>query len=498
MLLDHTGRPITTTATATRPHEGATTGRLGTWGLSSSGPTAALTGSIPALRSRARDLYRNNPLVSGGVDSLISNLVGTDISPQWQLDNQEQRRELQQLWRDSCPELDYYGYADFYGLEDTVARAMVIDGEALARLVSLPPSSTNAVPLQVQLIEADHLDLANNGFADNGNEVRFGIEWSGGRPVAYHLLNEHPGESFLTAGDAATTTRVPATDICHVYRPMRPGQARGGSWLASIIVKLHEIDQYDDAEVVRKKVAALWGGFIYSDAPMLPGDVGGQQTGAQTAAVTEITLEAGTFPVLGPGQRVDFSQTADVGANYKDFLRIQFLMIARGLNITYEQLTGDLAGVTYSSIRAGLIEFRRLVEQIQQRTLVYQFCRPIIDRWIRTAVLAGRLTTISADDYLADPRRYHRVSWHPDGWDYVDPVKDRLAEQLDVRNGFDSRTAVIARRGGDRAEVDRLQAAERADAAALGLVHDSDPAQTSKAGTAQKTEDATISAALKE
>jgi capsid protein len=49
-------------------------------------------------------------------------------------------------------------------------------------------------------------------------------------------------------------------------------------------------------------------------------------------------------------------------ASYAEFLRMQFRAVAAAMGITYEQLTGDLTGVNYSSIRAGLLEFRRRCE----------------------------------------------------------------------------------------------------------------------------------------
>ena len=39
-------------------------------------------------------------------------------------------------------------------------------------------------------------------------------------------------------------------------RHCRPGQHRGQPWLTQVLVKLYELDQYDDAELVRKKLAA--------------------------------------------------------------------------------------------------------------------------------------------------------------------------------------------------------------------------------------------------
>jgi hypothetical protein len=94
-ILDYNGNPYPSVASMEgESYEGATTGRLGDWGLNLGGPTSSLYNSIVTLRGRARDSYRNTPLARGGVDSFVSNLVGTDISPRWQLDNDDQREEL--------------------------------------------------------------------------------------------------------------------------------------------------------------------------------------------------------------------------------------------------------------------------------------------------------------------------------------------------------------------------------------------------------------------
>lgn len=504
IILDHTGQPFPPSASmeAGPSYEGATTGRLGEWGLNIGGPTNTLYNSITTLRGRSRDAYRNNPLARGGIDSFVSNLVGTDISPRWQLDNAEQKEELQELWNYSAAEMDFYGTTDFYGQEEAVCRSMITDGEVLGRMVDVPndyilPSGDKIlVPMQVQLLEADHLDPAYNDISPSGNEIRYGIEWKNSRRHAYWLEQEHPGEAFLT-GKSMSRVPVPAKDITHVFRPLRPGQARGASWLSPVLVKLREIDLYDDAEVVRKKAAALWGGFVYSDAPMHGRNVGAQVTGTNNGQQS-IRLEPGTFPVLKNGMKVEFSKTADVGNNYRDFLRVQFSMIARGLGITYEQLTGDLAGVTFSSIRAGLIEFRRLCETIQHRTIIFQFCRPVVNRWIRTAVLNRVTTTISIKEYLANPRRFQQVEWQADGFDYVDPVKDRIADALDVRHGFNSRTAIVSKRGRDSERVDKENKADSDRAESHGLVYDSDPGQTTQSGALQKVEETTIANSLKD
>lgn len=488
-VVDHRGNLI---PSAALDYEAADTGRrMSFWGLSGSGPNASISGASASLRYRSRTLRRNNPLVSGGIDSLVANMVGTDISPRWDLEDNAQKEEIQDVWSFSLEEMDYYGVANFYGLQEQTAAAMITDGECLGRMVTRDPEDSGLlVPFQVQLLEADHLDLTYNDFYKNGNEIRHSIEWQkGGGRSAYHIWSEHPGENFLTSTNRIRQ-RIPAADMVHVFRPLRPGQQRGSTFLSSLITKLHEIDQYDDAEVVRKKAAAMWGGFFVQKNTAMPNGLPGAQAqqGTTVAGPKNLAMEPGTYRRLPVGWEVQFSEPADVGANYEIFMKTQFRMVARGLGITYEQLTGDLTDVNFSSIRAGLIEFRRLCEMVRERTLVSQFCRPIVNRWFHTAVLAGVFKTVSLADYLANPRKYQRITFMPDAWDYTSPVDDRIAEQMDIRNGLDSRGAIVGRRGMDVEKLDKEIAEDNARTDRLGIVLDSDPRHTAKSGKIQSAE----------
>jgi len=492
MILDHRGNPTSSTITqdvGPLYEAGSTSDRMGYWGLSGSGPNAG-QGGLVAVRKRTRQLERNDPNVKGAVDSFVSNMVGAAITPEWQLENKEQKKELKSLWDDSQNQLDYMGYTNFYGQQELAARSMVRDGESLAVVHELPPSVKRYVPIQFQLLEADHLDPAYNDISPDGNEIRHSIEFVKGRPVKYWLYDDHPGENYLTSS-CGKRTPVDRDDLFHVFRLTRAGQCRGLGFFSTVITKLHDINVYDDAEVLRKKLTTLWGGFIYQDGALDPTNLGGKP-GSKVNGTQSIELKAGTFPVLRNGMKIAFNETVDVGNNYKDFMRVQFRIIARGIGITYEQLTGDLEGVNYTSLRAGLIEFRRLCETIVARTLVFQFCRPAVDRWIRCAVLNGALQTITPAQYLANVREFHRVDWHPHGWAFTDPVKDRVAELMDVRSGLDSRRKQAARRNRSVENIDQENAEDMQRAIALELAYDCYPGQTNQAGTIQKIQEKTI------
>lgn len=496
-ILDQHGRPYPS-ATYTGGFEGATSGdRLAAWGLSAMGPNAAMEHSLGSLRSRQAELVRNNPLAGGGVDTIVANMVGRGIRPLFNFKDPDLLARVQDLWFDSVDEADADGVASFYGLQAIVAGAMCNSGEAFAVFSYPRPSDDLAVPLQVRVFEGAQLDETYTQQTPEGNDIRMGIELDGnGRRVRYHFFKHHPGEPYFT--NSFEKQPVPAAEVMHVFRPLRPGQLRGLPWFHNIILKLHEIDQCVDAELVRRKTTTMFGGFIQQTAaggffpgpggPMTPGGPPGNMLGHQkgtTHAAPVIELRPGTFPKLPVGWEVKFAQPTDVGGNYTAWMVQQLRDVAKGMGITYEQLTGDLAGVTYTSIRAGLLDFRRRLEQWIAMTLVFQFCRVFARRWLDMAVLSGALRI---PDYSARRREYRRIEWQPDGWDWVDPVKDARAALMEVRAGFNSRQRVIARRHGvDAEDIDAEIAEDNRRADAAGLVLDSDPRQTTSGGIYQDT-----------
>ncbi|MBL0422589.1 phage portal protein [Ramlibacter sp. AW1] len=466
-------------------HEAAGRGRRSlAWTPGNPGAVAALLATNTELRSKSRDLVRRNAWAQAGIEAFVANAVGTGIKPQSLSSDERFKTEVQALWRDWTEEADAAGQTDFYGLQALACRAMLEGGECLIRLRPRRPEDGLVVPLQLQVLEPEHLPMHLNTDLESGNAVRSGIEFDAlGRRVAYHLYRSHPDDGRLapmSGQGGLETVRVDAREIIHLYRVLRPGQIRGEPWLSRALVKLNELDQYDDAELVRKKTAAMFAGFVTRQNPEdnLMGEGAADATGAALAG-----LEPGTMQILEPGEDIKFSDPADVGGSYAEFLRTQFRAVAAALGITYEQLTGDLTGVNYSSIRAGLLEFRRRCEVIQHSVLVHQLCRPVWAAWMKQAVLAGAIEAPGfARGSAARRRQYLQVKWIPQGWQWVDPQKEFKAMLTAIRAGVMSRSEAISANGYDAEDVDREIAADNARADALGLIFDSDPRRTSRSG----------------
>lgn len=437
-----------------------------------------LAESGETLRARARQLCRENPYASNAASAFQASAVGAGIKPSSLIADPDKKRSVQQAWTIWTDECDADGITDFYGLQALVARALFEAGECFVQFVDVKPGPDVTVPLKLRLLESEMLDLSYNLPLPDGRSIRNGIEFdAAGRRVAYHFWAQHPGEYTLPIRDM-TRVVVPASEVLHIFEPLRPGQMRGQPKLTPAMIRLYLLDQYDDAELERKKVAALFAGFITKRAPedeapiaTLPQGGGPGQPPLPPAQpdVGVAQLEPGTIQVLLEGEDIKFSTPAEVGGSYEAFMWRQLLAIASACGLTYAGVTGDASKSNYSSSRETKVTERRRLDQFQHMVLVFQLCRPIWLRWFRTAVLAKAIAGVSASEYQRARATVLAVKWIPPKWDWVDPLKDRTAEKLAVDAGFKSRSDVIEAEGYDPEEVDERIAADRKREQELGL-----------------------------
>ncbi len=423
----------------------------------------------PQLLARARELVVTNGYAANACEAFAANLVGDGIKPSSLIEDADLRDRIQRLWLAWTDEADANGLTDFYGLQAMVAREMFVAGECFVRLRPRRPEDGLLVPLQVQLLQSEMLPFDKTETAANGNRIRCGIEFDAiGRRVAYHFRRRHPGDSTDQGEVIPETVRVSAEDVLHVFRPIDAGQIRGLPHVAPAMVRLFLLDQYDDAELDRKKTAAMFAGFITKTAPeeQLMGEVEAGDDGTGIAS-----LEPGTLQVLLPGEDVKFSSPADVGGGYEAFQYRTLLSITASVGLPYHLVTGDVRQANYSSLRAELVEFRRRVGQLQHGVIAHQFCRPIWRRWLETAVLSGALELGDLDTALP-------VQWIPPRWDWVDPLKDIQAQLLAIEAGLLSRRKAVEATGYDIEEIDRENAADRDRAVELGLNYRASPGET--------------------
>ena len=433
-----------------RSYDGAKTGRrTGGWTTGSTSADSEIAPALNKLRDRSRDLVRNNPYGARAASIFCSNIVGTGLIAKVP--------KAQDVWDTWCRQCDADGMIDFYGIQALVVRTLFEAGECLIRYRVRRPEDGMAVPLSLQVLEPDFLDSAKTGATSGGGYIRDGIEYNGiGQRVAYYIFNQHPGDNGK-GGKALSTSRVPAEDVLHIFERHRPGQNRGVPRLASAMLRMRDLDDYEEAELVRKGIESCFAAFVTTEED-------GQTLGAASVAESGVRVEsmaAGMVQYLKPGQDITFGAPQSSG-DYGAYTRTQLRAIAAGVGLTYEQLTGDLSGVNYSSIRAGMVEFHRTVDALQWLTLVPMMLDPIYRRW---AVMAKSLRAVAEDTP-------ETVRWTPPRRQWVDPLKDVNAARNEISAGITSLSETIRGRGEDPEKVFAEIAEERARMDELGIVSD--------------------------
>jgi lambda family phage portal protein len=421
--------------------------------------------------ARSRYLALNNPYAIAAKETFVSALVGDGIKPSKVSVTAEEKKKLAEVFADWAPYADADGVLDFYGLQTLAAGELFEAGECFAVFDEPATSEDGIVPLAIRLYQSEMLPYWETTVnVAGGNRVEMGIEFdANNRRVAYHFLQRHPGD-FQTPPAGLGTIRIPAERVMHLYRPIRVGQIRGIPHTLAGMVTLAMMDLYDDAELERKRTTALFAGFITSEdtdddeSPLgALSTVGSLVGGVPGSGNPSITLEPGVMVPLGPGEDVTFSNPADLGNSYEPFQYRMLLRAAAGFGVPYSSFTGDMRQVNYSSMRAGLLDFRRRVTAMQKAIMIQGFCRPFWNQFIKVATAQG-LAPWTAAAYATDKPLYHRVKWLPPKFDWVDPLKDIQAEKAAVDEGFKARSDVIEEGGDDpeatdeRIHADRLRA----------------------------------------
>lgn len=439
--------------------------RAANWRRTRNDANNELSPSVQArLREVSRDLVRNNPWAHRALHAWANNLVGTGITFQVYRNGKvdDKLNALARSFFDTTA-CDANGMLDLYGLQLQAAKSIVEGGAVLARRRWRRASDGLPVPFQIQLLEPDYLDPGKNGAlnmrAANGPYAINGIEFSPlGKREAYWLYSGHPGGLRATNG----STRVPAADVIHCYRADRIEQEHGATWFAPVIAKLADFADYDDAQLMRQKIAACFSVFKISDEEGIETSLS-----ADSAEVEE--LEPGLIHDLKPGQDIKFASPPGVDG-FGDYSKVSLQAVATGLNLPYFVLTGDLSAFNFSSGRMGWLEFQRSLSALQWSMFIPQFCRGL-ERWFLQALA---IQGVNVDGVS--------MEWTPPRREMISPETEIPAIRDAIRSGQMTISEAAKARGID---PDVFFAEWKADAEkldALELIFDSDPRRVTAVG----------------
>lgn len=451
-------------------YDGATFGRRATgWKRRTSDANAELNPRVmSALRGIARQMVRNNPYAASGVRGLANYMVGTGITFQVYRDGVVDL-ELTKLAREhfDSTKCDAEGRNNFYGLQLIGARAIVEGGAVLIRRRWRRAKDRLPVPFQLQLLEPDYIDMSKQGPTAAGGHQVFGIEFDVlGARSGYWLYSGHPG---ATAYNAIQSKLVPAHDVAHCFRVDRPEQQHGATWFAPVILRMNDFADYEDAQLVRQKLAACFVAFRIGAA----GDDTPPETDSNGTPIEQDPLldqlEPGIIEDLDPEADVKFANPPSV-EGYGEYSSVTQHGIATGLGLPYEVLTGDMKDVSFISGRLRRLDFRRDVQTWQWQMLIPQLCEPAGQWFLEAAEMQGIDVTGC------------KFKWTPPKFEMMDPANEVPAIRDAIRSGQQTISGAAEERGEDPDVFLEQWAADAKKLDDLGLIFDSDPRKVTQVG----------------
>ena len=458
-------------------YDAAGTGRrIRGWTPPNSGPQAATQG-LELLRSRALDSTRNDWAAESSVQKWTTTLVGVGITPRFK--NEADGKAFEAF----SPAADADGVLDYHGLVALGVRTWLDGGEAFVRRRDRSLSSPLPAPVQFQLLEGHFLPVFDTddwrGLPVD-HTIRQGIErnrW--GRRTAYWFYGEHPGDKPASRKpDSRELIRVPASEVSHLFEPKRPGQLRGVTSLASVLVRLRAALNFEDAVLDRQLLANLFTMFITREMP-------GKLEDIEFDPVTGLPLfygkdgqpiaglEPGISQTLNPGEDVKFTNPPEAGTTFSDYMRTTHMGTAAGMSMPYEFLSGDIKDISDRTLRVVVNEFRRLAEQRQWQQVIPMLCRPMIRWWAEARMLAGDLPMTRFED-CSNPEQ------QPHAWPHIHPTQDIEGQILSITNKLESASNIISKRGDDPRKIAESIKQDKE----LGLVADKPPAPAAGAPAA--------------
>lgn len=419
------------------------------------------------LAYSTRDLVRNNKYAAAAKRKMVSGLIGDGVSPQFHHDDKAVAQKAQDGW-DRWAESPVDGFGDFYEGEKLAVGGMLEGGEAL---MAWEPDATGPDG-RVRVLEGDFIDSSRMGEDASGARTIQGVvvERNGDRS-GYWLFDQHPGDYLLSSHRLSTLHD--ARNLDHVFERTRPGQTRGVSRFAAVAMTLRDVEDIADAIRLKRKLQACIG-MVITPAD---GDAGSPVTGqveSKGGRGPDVeTIRPGLIMRLKPGETSTGFQP-DPDGDGVEFIRQQLAAVSASM-VPYYLMTGDTSGATYSNLRAASLGWWADLDDLQSNVIVPRICKPAVARRMRRTALE-----------LGDRRILQcTVTWSFPVRRQVDPLKDLMAECMEIRAGLKTLAKSLAERGINADAHMAAIAQMNALIDKLGIVSDVDPRKVDDKGMLQ-------------
>lgn len=421
------------------------------------------------VSDRAWDLYTNDAMSHGLLESFLVEIVGTGLTPQsrpmlrwldldseWQEQYQAKNYDLFEIWgldiRNFC---DAQRRLNIYMLQALALFHWKLDGIGVFQVISKQEPNR---PLSLSILPIDASRLVTPTDLKSREDVYDGLVLdSNGAPTAAYVLKA--GEKFPGSARSEDCTKVPVYDektglpklllVCDVRNI---AEYRQDSVLGPMIKEIKDSNDLSDAAIVKTLLNTLIALFIE--------DTMGTQRQALPIDQRIQEIEKGTIIFGSAGERPHSITNDAPGAGYGE---INEAIIGRlGMSTCRgPESIAKAYKASYSASQAS-IENAGKYDDVDRAILTNQFCQPI-EVWKQyEAAIRGLIQVKSIPHFLDNLHAYTRTVWFPPKLRPIDKLKAARADDVRLGNNTLTYSDVYGERSMDWRAALRQRAVELA------------------------------------
>jgi lambda family phage portal protein len=456
------------------------------------------------VRRRAIDAIQNSGWLAGGVEQATTQICGSGLALNARPDvslfvdraaASAWARDVERrftAWANAPYHCDLAGRQSLSQICHNLVKGWFGTGEIVAVIRAIDREGVEN-PIKVQPLPSVRLVPRSTRFTN----APFGVVFDDdGLPLGYCIQN------YDANGDKGNEVLVRARDetgrpvVIHVH-DSPPTVVRGLTPLAPALLVVRQFDQLANATLTAALIQSIFAATIESDAPT-EDVMTALQTEEEQASLAEATEGAPPEP-LGPldaymqgradwyentkidlglfgkvvhmfmGEKLNFLRSEHPNSNYKSFSKSLLQEIAKCLGITYEQLTGDREGATYSSERMGTAENWPLMER-RRKHIAGPFVQSVYENWLEAEIELGTIVFPGGIDAFVAQRHLVCMSdWRGPPKPTADDSKTAKANETLLNNKLTTREQLCAELGLDYYDVFEQLKQEQDEADELGV-----------------------------
>lgn len=428
-----------------RGYDAASSGRVNAgWRVVNESAELTDRYSRDVIRARARDLERNSDIAQSVVHAYKRNVVGRGYTLRAMTGDDSLDNQIERAWKRWCKarNCDVTGEQSFNSILRMMVERKKYDGGILIHFCYTPGG---LVPFKLQCLEVDELDVTQTSPRHRGNRVVGGIEYNQyRRPVGYWFR-----QYDLDGYQVMDPMFIEAKNIFFYKNKHRPSQLREMSDLTPTITRVRDTNEFITAVSIKERIAALVGLVIKKTLPT--GGTGRSASSRGPDGQVDYSakkMTPGMILELGAGDDVEVVDPKSAATDATAFLKTQQGLIGSGQGLSYEAVSRDMNGATYSSARQNAQEDENTyTEEIE---LLTAFMSEAYEHFVISGCLTG---LFAVPDFWERREGYLSHTWIKTPKKWIDPVKEANADKIALQSGQKTFQDLCAERGKDWKEA---------------------------------------------